>query len=193
MMGDLPNQILEANLGAFDRFVSPLLESKDHVSKERGFSLFNPWNLLDQPYIIECSRKVLKGVDGLALALLEEDASSSKRFLPAMAKDSFCCCGTTCHDREICYRKRSGLRAILYSMTGDLTNQILEANLGAFDRFISPLLELKDHVSKKQGRECSRKVLKGVDSLALALLEEDASSSKRFLSAMAKDSFCCWC
>nr|GEZ54709.1 hypothetical protein [Tanacetum cinerariifolium] len=56
-----PIVILEANPYAFDRFVSPMLESKDHVSKER------------------------------ALALVEDDASSSKRFLPTMAKGSFCC------------------------------------------------------------------------------------------------------
>ncbi|GJZ45913.1 hypothetical protein Tco_0593509 [Tanacetum coccineum] len=37
----------------------------------------------------ECSRKVLRGVGGSVLVLLEEDASSSKRFLPAMARDSF--------------------------------------------------------------------------------------------------------
>ncbi|GJZ21331.1 hypothetical protein Tco_0558370 [Tanacetum coccineum] len=34
--------------------------------------------------------RVLGGVGGLALVLLEEDASSSKRFLPAIARDSFC-------------------------------------------------------------------------------------------------------
>ncbi|GKA24689.1 hypothetical protein Tco_0710722 [Tanacetum coccineum] len=39
----------------------------------------------------ECSCKVLRGVDGLVPMLLEEDASSSKRFLPAMARDSFRC------------------------------------------------------------------------------------------------------
>ncbi|GJV64377.1 hypothetical protein Tco_1475205 [Tanacetum coccineum] len=39
----------------------------------------------------KCSHKVLRGVGGLFLVLLEEDASSSKRFLPAMARDSFCC------------------------------------------------------------------------------------------------------
>nr|GEW87974.1 hypothetical protein [Tanacetum cinerariifolium] len=37
----------------------------------------------------ELSRKVLRGVGGLVLVLLEEDASSSKRFLPAVARDSF--------------------------------------------------------------------------------------------------------
>ncbi|GJV78658.1 hypothetical protein Tco_1514528 [Tanacetum coccineum] len=39
------------------------------------------------------------------------------------------------------------------------------------------------------GRECSCKVLEGVGSLAPVLLEEDASSSKRFLPAIARDSF----
>nr|GEY08998.1 hypothetical protein [Tanacetum cinerariifolium] len=39
------------------------------------------------------------------------------------------------------------------------------------------------------GRECSCKVLIGVGGLFLVLLEDDASSSKRFLSAMARDSF----
>ncbi|GJR88107.1 hypothetical protein Tco_0212118 [Tanacetum coccineum] len=42
---------------------------------------------------------------------------------------------------------------------------------------------------KELGRECSRKVLRGVCGLVLVLLEEDASSSKMFLSAMARDSF----
>ncbi|GKF83865.1 hypothetical protein Tco_0248763, partial [Tanacetum coccineum] len=46
--------------------------------------------------------------------------------------------------------------------------------------------------SAELGKECSRKVFSGVDGLALALIEDDASSSKRFLPAMAKDSFCCW-
>ncbi|GKA43798.1 hypothetical protein Tco_0736522 [Tanacetum coccineum] len=118
MMGDLPNHILEANPDAFDRFISPLLESKDNVLEERGFSIVNPWNV-HAPWINqisrestmfpvcsvgrmigfwkpakqgrEYSRKVLTGVDGLASALVEDDASSSKRFLSAMDKDSFCC------------------------------------------------------------------------------------------------------
>ncbi|GKD49200.1 hypothetical protein Tco_1278176 [Tanacetum coccineum] len=34
---------------------------------------------------------VLGGVGGLALVLLEKDASASKRFLPAIERDSFCC------------------------------------------------------------------------------------------------------
>nr|GEV33341.1 hypothetical protein [Tanacetum cinerariifolium] len=42
------------------------------------------------------------------------------------------------------------------------------------------------------GRDCSLKVLRGVDGLAPTLVEDDALSSKKFLSAMAKDSFCCW-
>ncbi|GJY72779.1 hypothetical protein Tco_0477210 [Tanacetum coccineum] len=32
----LSDQVLETDLGAFDRFVGPLLESKDLISKERG-------------------------------------------------------------------------------------------------------------------------------------------------------------
>nr|GEV22907.1 putative reverse transcriptase domain-containing protein [Tanacetum cinerariifolium] len=39
----------------------------------------------------ECSRKVLIRVSDLVPVLLEEDASLSKTFLPAMARDSFCC------------------------------------------------------------------------------------------------------
>ncbi|GKE27402.1 hypothetical protein Tco_1442786 [Tanacetum coccineum] len=37
----------------------------------------------------ECSCKVLGGVDGLGLVLLDEEASSSKKFLPEIAMDSF--------------------------------------------------------------------------------------------------------
>nr|GEU62985.1 retrovirus-related Pol polyprotein from transposon TNT 1-94 [Tanacetum cinerariifolium] len=43
---------------------------------------------------------------------------------------------------------------------------------------------------KELGYECSRKVLRGAGGLVPVLLEEDASS-KWFLSAMARDSFCC--
>ncbi|GJU91148.1 hypothetical protein Tco_1303571 [Tanacetum coccineum] len=39
------------------------------------------------------------------------------------------------------------------------------------------------------GRECSCKVLGGVGSLGRVFLDDDASSSKRFLPAMARDSF----
>ncbi|GJX45685.1 hypothetical protein Tco_0262361 [Tanacetum coccineum] len=39
------------------------------------------------------------------------------------------------------------------------------------------------------GRECSCKVLGGVSGLGPVLLDEDASSLKRFLSAIARDSF----
>ncbi|GJV42169.1 hypothetical protein Tco_1420609 [Tanacetum coccineum] len=39
------------------------------------------------------------------------------------------------------------------------------------------------------GQECSCKVLRGVKDLVLVSLEEDASSSKRFHSAIARDSF----
>nr|GEV06516.1 hypothetical protein [Tanacetum cinerariifolium] len=40
---------------------------------------------------LESSCKVLGRVGGLVPMLLEEDDSSSKRFLPAIARDSFCC------------------------------------------------------------------------------------------------------
>ena len=42
------------------------------------------------------------------------------------------------------------------------------------------------------GRECSYKVLGRISGLAPALLDKDASSSKRFLPAMVSDSFFCW-
>ncbi|GJV36075.1 hypothetical protein Tco_1408552 [Tanacetum coccineum] len=64
-MGDMFDQVLEMDPGVFDGFVSPFYESEDHISKGRG-------------------------VGGLVSVLLEEDASSSKRFLPAIARDSFC-------------------------------------------------------------------------------------------------------
>ncbi|GJZ11476.1 hypothetical protein Tco_0546235 [Tanacetum coccineum] len=35
----------------------------------------------------ECSCRVLGGIGGLAPVLLEEDASASNRFLPAIARD----------------------------------------------------------------------------------------------------------
>ncbi|GKD63188.1 hypothetical protein Tco_1305296 [Tanacetum coccineum] len=78
MMGGLLDQVLEAVPCAFDGFIDPLFESKDRVSKGRE---------LGRKY----SRKVLEGTNGLAQVLLEEDASLLKRFLPAMAKDMFCC------------------------------------------------------------------------------------------------------
>ncbi|GKD89851.1 hypothetical protein Tco_1365358 [Tanacetum coccineum] len=83
-------------------------------------------------------------------------------------------------------------KPFLYSMMGDLFDQVLEADPSAFDGFVVPLFELKDHVSKGRvelGPECFRKVLRGVDDLVLVSLEEDASSSKRFLPAIARDSF----
>ncbi|GKD53963.1 hypothetical protein Tco_1287350 [Tanacetum coccineum] len=101
----------------------------------------------------ECSRKVLEEINGLVLVLLEEDASSSKRFLPAMANDSFCCW------------RQEAILSLQNSLSGS---------------------------SRGLGRECSRKVLEEINGLVLVLLEEDASSSKRFLPAMANDSFCCW-
>ncbi|GKE49041.1 hypothetical protein Tco_1480299, partial [Tanacetum coccineum] len=141
-------------------------------------------------------------------------------------------------------------KPFLYSMMGDLFDQILEMDPSAFDGFVGPLSESEDHISKGRvegilsnhvaafpfreklkkhsldvsfvapsacmmscestilhdrsvgrmigfwkleelGRECSRKVLRGVSISVSVLLEKDASSSKRFLPAMARDSFCC--
>nr|GEX14959.1 hypothetical protein [Tanacetum cinerariifolium] len=90
MMRVLSGQVLEMDSGAFDGFVGPLLELKDLISKERVGRMIGFWKPAELGR--ECSRKVLRGVDGLALTLLEEDASSSKRFLPAMDRDLFCCC-----------------------------------------------------------------------------------------------------
>ncbi|GJY95539.1 copia protein [Tanacetum coccineum] len=51
---------------------------------------------------------IVKGVDGLVPVLLEEDASSSKRFLPAIARDSFC------------YRCQTALLSFQNSLSGSL-------------------------------------------------------------------------
>ncbi|GKD09682.1 hypothetical protein Tco_1189367 [Tanacetum coccineum] len=96
MVGDLTNQILKADPGAFDRFVSSLLKSKDHVSISRELKMFPVhlagkmigfWKPAELGW--ECSCKVLRGVDDLIPPLVDDDASSSKRFLPAIVKDSF--------------------------------------------------------------------------------------------------------
>ncbi|GKA74720.1 hypothetical protein Tco_0781022 [Tanacetum coccineum] len=145
-------------------------------------------------------------------------------------------------------------KPFLYSMMGDLFDQILETDPSAFDGFVGPLSESEDHISKGRdgilsnhaaafpfreklkkhsldvsfvapsacllstilkmscestilhdrsvrrmigfwkpkelGRECSHEVLRGVSGSVSVLLEKDASSSKRFLPAMARDSFC---
>ncbi|GJW22941.1 retrotransposon protein, putative, ty1-copia subclass [Tanacetum coccineum] len=115
-MGDLFDQVLETDPGAFDGFFGPLSESKDYISKGREVKEMQPrcipcgsvslisseltilpvcsvgrmigfWKPKELGY--ECSCKVLRGVGGLVSVLLEEDASSSKRFFPAMARDSF--------------------------------------------------------------------------------------------------------
>ncbi|GKC18330.1 hypothetical protein Tco_1020480 [Tanacetum coccineum] len=39
-------------------------------------------------------------------------------------------------------------KPFLYSMMGDLFDQVLEADPGAFDGFVDPLFESEDHVSK---------------------------------------------
>nr|GEV31406.1 hypothetical protein [Tanacetum cinerariifolium] len=82
-LGDLFDQQLEMDLSAFDGFINPLFKSEDHISKGRVRMMIAFWKTEELGY--ECSRKVLR----LVLVLLEEDASSSKRFLLAMARDRF--------------------------------------------------------------------------------------------------------
>ncbi|GJZ48072.1 ribonuclease H-like domain-containing protein [Tanacetum coccineum] len=41
----------------------------------------------------------------------------------------------------------SSSKPFLYSMMGDLFDQVLETDPSAFDRFVDPLFELEDHVS----------------------------------------------
>ncbi|GKA26754.1 hypothetical protein Tco_0712863 [Tanacetum coccineum] len=141
MMGDLFDQVLETDPGAFDGFVSPLSESNDHISKGRGASRWKEIIKESRYELIPCrtlgggmsrelailpvrsvrrmigfwkpeelghefSHKVLRGVGGLVPVLLEEDASSSKRFLPAMARDSFC------------YRRQAALLRLQNSLSG---------------------------------------------------------------------------
>nr|GEU60425.1 hypothetical protein [Tanacetum cinerariifolium] len=80
----------------------------------------------------------------------------------------------------------------LVGFSAVVSDKVLEMDLSTFEGFVDPLFESEDHVSKRReemGRECSRKVLRGVAGLVLVLLEEYASSSKRFLTAMAEDSF----
>ncbi|GJU15756.1 zf-CCHC domain-containing protein [Tanacetum coccineum] len=80
---------------------------------------------------------------------------------------------------------RLGIGRILLFDSVSLKIWFLETDTSAFDGSSVPCLNLVDHIS---GRD---EVLRGVGGLVSVLLEEDASSSKRFLSAMAKDSFCC--
>ncbi|GJY01455.1 hypothetical protein Tco_0359607 [Tanacetum coccineum] len=134
----------------------------------------------------ECSRKVLKGVGGLVLVFLEEDASSSNRrghhrsdrnskwkviidVIPMEKHPCFFSPSFVCRDS---------------SATVDL--RVVKKLRRGF--FTSNLLNRRFEV-EELGWECSRKVLKGVGGLVLVFLEEDASSSNRFLSAMARDSF----
>nr|GEW58990.1 hypothetical protein [Tanacetum cinerariifolium] len=48
----------------------------------------------------------------------------------------------------------------LYSMMGDLLDQVLETDPGAFDGFIDPLFESKDPVSKGRGVSCWKEIIK---------------------------------
>ncbi|GKC08192.1 hypothetical protein Tco_0999802 [Tanacetum coccineum] len=52
---------------------------------------------------------------------------------------------------SICYGERFVLKPFLYTMMGDLFDQVLEADPDAFDVFVDPLFESEDHVCKGQG------------------------------------------
>ncbi|GJX87926.1 hypothetical protein Tco_0339940 [Tanacetum coccineum] len=74
--------------------------------------------------------------------------------------------------------------------SGDLDNSTSNV-LIPLDSWTSGLLVYKLPLSGL-GRECSRKVLEEINGFVPLLLEEDASSSKGFLPAVANDSSCCW-
>ncbi|GJX52995.1 hypothetical protein Tco_0281364 [Tanacetum coccineum] len=78
----------------------------------------------------------------------------------------------------------SSSKPFLYPMMGDLFDQVLETDPGALMDSSVPCLNRKIKSLRDE-------VLVGVGGLVPLLLEEDASSSKRFLPAMARDSFCC--
>ncbi|GJS04619.1 hypothetical protein Tco_0321127 [Tanacetum coccineum] len=63
------------------------------TSHAAAFPLREKWKkrILDVSLVAPSACMVLGGVGGLAPVLLEEDASASKRFLPAIARDSFYC------------------------------------------------------------------------------------------------------
>ncbi|GKB52602.1 hypothetical protein Tco_0903355 [Tanacetum coccineum] len=108
MMGDLFDQVLETDPGAFDRFVGPLSESEDHISKGGGVSRWNEGEVKEaQPRCIPYgSVSLMSRVGCLVLVLLEEDASSSKRFLPAIGIDLFC------------FRRQAALLRLQNSLSG---------------------------------------------------------------------------
>ncbi|GJT31621.1 hypothetical protein Tco_0922040 [Tanacetum coccineum] len=112
MVRGLLKQILETSPGILDGFVVFLAKTKDLVSNEhRAFwgkefgqveeskprcvfcssvgltiEFWNPDGLEE-----ECSYRFLGAGMVFCSMLTDDDASSSKRFLPAIAKDSFCC------------------------------------------------------------------------------------------------------
>ncbi|GKB24292.1 hypothetical protein Tco_0863693 [Tanacetum coccineum] len=76
----IANQGAEAELGELIEL--PAVDPRHVVAKD----------LNQKAFLIKSLRaEVLEGVGGLGLVLLDEDASSSKRFLPAIARDSFLC------------------------------------------------------------------------------------------------------
>ncbi|GKA58028.1 hypothetical protein Tco_0757216 [Tanacetum coccineum] len=81
--------------------------------------------------------RVLGGVGGLAPVLLEEDASASKRFLPAIGRDSFC------------YRRQAALLSLRNSLSGSsrgLVNLLTVTCHG--DRFAKQITRRKDRLQE---------------------------------------------
>ncbi|GKA97773.1 hypothetical protein Tco_0825667 [Tanacetum coccineum] len=81
--------------------------------------------------------RVLGGVGGLAPVLLEEDASASKRFLPAIGRDSFC------------YRRQAALLSLRNSLAGSsrgLVNLLTVTCHG--DRFAKQITRRKDRLQE---------------------------------------------
>ncbi|GJZ47631.1 hypothetical protein Tco_0601463 [Tanacetum coccineum] len=102
MMRELSDQVLETDPDAFDGFISPLLELKDHVLQGRGTTCWKEVikesrhklvpcrdlggsgegdrNLKTDRVMIRCSARIWEGLDGLAPVTMEEHTSSSKSF-----------------------------------------------------------------------------------------------------------------
>ncbi|GJZ79463.1 hypothetical protein Tco_0644300, partial [Tanacetum coccineum] len=93
----------------------------------------------------ECSCRVLGGVGGLAPVLLKEDASASKRFLSAIARDSFFC------------RRQAALLSLWNSLLGSSRGLV---NLLTVLRIMVIDLQNRKHEEKKDYKEANIRKLK---------------------------------
>ncbi|GJR48440.1 hypothetical protein Tco_1316543 [Tanacetum coccineum] len=64
-------------------------------------------------------------------------------------------------------------KPFLYSMIGDLFDQVLDTYPGAFDGFIDPLFESEDHVSK--GREVKETYPRGIPCGSVSLMSREST------------------